>query len=77
VEVGFPLPPKHGSWLTMAAIECAVVATQCLDRRLGHQETVRRAITAWETRRKAAKAIVDWRFTTSKARRKLKHIHSL
>jgi len=69
--------PKHGSWLNMAEIEFAVVSTQCLDRRLGDQETVRRAIAAWQTRRNAEKATVDWRFTTAKARRKLKHIYPL
>jgi hypothetical protein len=76
-KLDFHYTPKHGSWLNMAEIEFAVVATQCLDRRLGHQEAVRRAITAWETRRNAAKATVDWRFTTTKARRKLKHIYPL
>jgi hypothetical protein len=63
--------PKHGRWLTMADIEFAVVSTQWLDRRLGDQETVRRAIAAWQTRRNAEKAAVDWRCTTAKARRKL------
>jgi hypothetical protein len=69
--------PKHGSWLNMAAIEFAVVVTQCLDRRLGTQETVRREIAAWDARRNAAKVTVDWRFTTAKARRKLKHVYPL
>jgi hypothetical protein len=76
-KLDFHYTPKHGSWLNMAEIEFAVVSTQCLDRRLGDQETVRRAIAAWEARRNAAKAIVDWRFTTAKARRKLKHIYPL
>jgi hypothetical protein len=67
--------PTHGSWLNMAELECAVVSTQCLNRRLGDQETVRRAVAAWETQRHAAKATVEWRFTTAKARRKLKHIY--
>jgi hypothetical protein len=54
----------------MAEMAFAVVSTQCLDRRLGDQETVRRAIAAWQTRRNAEKAAVDWRFTTAKARGK-------
>ncbi len=73
----FHYTPKHGSWLHMAAIEFAVVSTQCLDRRLGAQETVRRAVAAWERARNAQKATVDWRFTTAKARRTLKHIYPL
>jgi DDE superfamily endonuclease len=76
-KLDFHYTPKHGSWLNMAEIEFAVVSTQCLDRRLGNQETVRRAVAAWETRRNAAKATVEWRFTTAKARRKLKHIYPL
>jgi hypothetical protein len=76
-KLDFHSTPTHGSGRNRAEIEFAVVATQCLDRRLGHQETVRRAITAWETRRHAAKAIVDWRFTTTQARRQLKHIYPL
>jgi hypothetical protein len=76
-KLDFHYTPKHGSWLNMAEIEFAVVSTQCLDRRLGNQETVRRASAAWERSRNAQKAIVDWRFTTAKARRKLKHIYPL
>jgi hypothetical protein len=76
-KLDFHYTPKHGSWLNMAEIEFAVVSTQCLNRRLGDQETVRRAVAAWETQRNAAKATVEWRFTTAKARRKLKHIYPL
>ena len=76
-KLDFHYTPKHGSWLNMAEIEFAVVSTQCLGRRLEDQETVRRAVAAWETQRNAVKATVDWRFTTAKARRKLKHIYPL
>ena len=67
--------PKHGRWLTRAAIECAVGSTPGLDRRLGNQALVRHAVAAWETQRNAAKATVDWRCTTAKARRKLTHLY--
>jgi len=76
-KLDFHYTPTHGSWLNMAEIEFAVVSTPCLGRRLGDQETVRRAVAAWETQRNAAKAPVDWRFTTAKARRKLRHIYPL
>jgi hypothetical protein len=76
-QLDFHYTPKHGSWLNRAAVEFAVVSTQCLDRRLGNQETVRRAVAAWETQRNAAKATVEWRFTTAQARHKLKHIYPL
>jgi DDE superfamily endonuclease len=76
-KLDFHYTPKHGSWLNMAESEFAVIATQCLDRRLGNQEMVRREIAAWEARRNVAKATVEWRFTTTKARRKLRHIYPL
>jgi DDE superfamily endonuclease len=76
-KLDFHDTPKHGSWLNMAAIEFAVVSTQCLGQRLGDQATVRHVVAAWETQRNAAKATVDWRFTTAKARRKLRHIYPL
>jgi DDE superfamily endonuclease len=76
-KLDFHYTPKHGSWLNMAEIELAVLSTQCLDQRLGDPATVRRAIAAWETRRNAAKATVNWQFTTAKARRKLKRLYPL
>jgi hypothetical protein len=66
--------PRHGSWLNMAEIELAVLAGQCLDRRLADQVTLQREITAWEATRNAARHGVDWRFTTEDARIKLKHL---
>ena len=69
--------PKHGSWLNMAEIEFAVVSSQCLDRRLADPARVRRTIAAWARCRNAAKATLEWCFTTAKARRKLKHIYPL
>src|SRR5260370_22811875 len=43
--------PKHGSWLNTAEIELAALSGQCLDRRIGEEETLRQAITAWEAER--------------------------
>jgi hypothetical protein len=76
-KLDFHYTPKHGSWLNQAEIEFAVVSTQCLDRRLRNPEMVHRTIAAWEAGRNALKATVDWRFTTAKARRKLKQIYPL
>jgi hypothetical protein len=67
--------PKHGSWLKMAEIEFAALSPQCLDRRLPDQATVRRRIGAWEAHRHADNATINWRFTTAKARRKLKRLY--
>jgi hypothetical protein len=67
--------PKHGSWLNMAEIELAVLAEQCLDRRLADQATLEREIVAWQSARNASGRGVDWRFTTADARIKLKHLY--
>jgi hypothetical protein len=76
-KLDFQYTPKPGSWLNMAEIELAVLASQCLDRRLSDQTTVRYTIAAWETDRNAAKAKVNWQFTTAKARRKLQRLYPL
>jgi DDE superfamily endonuclease len=76
-KLDFRYTPKHGSWLNMAEIELAVLSSQCLDRRLGDPATVRHTIATWETDRNAAKATVNWQFTTAKARRKLKRLYPL
>jgi len=67
--------PKHGSWLNMAEIELSVLAEQCLDRRLADRATLEREVAAWETARNTAGRRVDWRFTTTDARIKLKHLY--
>jgi DDE superfamily endonuclease len=67
--------PKHGSWLNMAEIELAVLAGQCLDRRLADRATLEREVAAWQATRNASGRGVDWRFTTQDARIKLKHLY--
>lgn len=62
--------PKHGSWLNVAECELAVLATQCLDRRLPDLPTVAREVAAWEARRNRERPTVKWHFTTAQARRK-------
>jgi hypothetical protein len=62
--------PKHGSWLNMVEIELSVRADQCLDRRLPDLATVAAEVAAWEADRNAARATIDWRFTTAQARTK-------
>ena len=60
--------PAHASWLNMIEIEFSALARQCLSRRLGDTDTLRREIAAWETARNAAQVKVDWRFTPQEAR---------
>ncbi len=67
--------PKHGSWLNQMEIEWSVLGRQCLDRRLGEIETVRREVAAWQEARNAAQATVDWRFGVREARVKLARLY--
>jgi DDE superfamily endonuclease len=67
--------PKHGSWLNMAEIELAVLANQCLDRRLADRATLQREVATWQAARNDAGPGVNWRFTTEDARIKLRHLY--
>jgi DDE superfamily endonuclease len=67
--------PKHGSWLHMAEIELAMLAGQCLDRRLADRATLEREVAAWQAARNRAGRGVNWRFTTEDARIKLQHLY--
>jgi hypothetical protein len=67
--------PKHGSWLNMAEIELSVFARQCLNRRIPDQDTLQSEAAALEAERNRTAATVDWRFTTTDARIKLKKLY--
>ena len=67
--------PKHGSWLDMAETELSVLSRQCLNRRIPDIQTLTREVRAWEQQRNKAKCRIDWRFTTSDARIKLKRLY--
>jgi len=71
----FVYTPKHGSWLNMAEIELSVLARQCLDRRIPDMTTLRSEVAAWQIERNANTVRVDWQFTTSDARTKLKRLY--
>ena len=71
----FHYTPKHGSWLNRAEIELSVLSRQCPDRRIGEAGFLRREIEAWQQRRKAASKTIDWQFTASDARIKLKRLY--
>ena len=62
--------PKHASWLNM--VEIGVLRSQCLDRRIDDKAALVAEIAAWEERRNAEKAQINWMFTTEKARVKLR-----
>jgi transposase len=74
-KLEFHYTPRHGSWLNMVEVEFSILARQCLNRRLPDMESVRREVSAWAATRNATKAAVDWRFTTTDARRKLHRLY--
>jgi transposase len=67
--------PKHGSWLNMAEIELGVLTRQCLNRRIPDKEILSAEVAAWEHRRNNSEVKVNWRFTTTEARIKLKRLY--
>jgi hypothetical protein len=68
--------PKHGSWLDIAEVELSALASQCLGkRRISSLEALNKELTAWEVMRNTAQKGVDWHFTTTEARTKLKRLY--
>lgn len=68
--------PKHGSWLNIAEIELSVLDSQCLGRRIPDIHSLSTELSAWNIQRNnATKSSVDWQFTTSDARIKLKRLY--
>ena len=52
----FHYVPKHASWLNMVEIEIGVLMSQCLDRRIGDWDKLRREVVHWQTQRNRQKA---------------------
>ena len=71
----FVFTPKHGSWLDMAEIELNVLNNQCLGRRIDSIDKVRDEVEAWEKSRNGLDKKINWQFTTTKARIKLKRLY--
>ncbi|GHV97577.1 IS630 family transposase [Lactobacillus nasalidis] len=67
--------PKHGSWLDIAEIELNMMTRQCLSRRIPDIETLRKELSAWESKRNNSYALVNWQFRTSDARIKLASLY--
>jgi len=74
-RIEFHYTPKHGSWLNVAEIELSALASQCLDRRIPTLELLTQEINAWQAHRNNRPTPIDWQFTTSEARIKLKRLY--
>ncbi len=67
--------PKHGSWLNIAEIELSALTRQCLDRRIDDLDVLNTQLTAWQQATNADQRQVQWHFTTSDARTRLRHLY--
>ena len=59
----------------MAECEFAVLATQCLDRRIPDVESLSQEIGAWQAKRNQHQTKINWQFGTDLARVKLKRLY--
>ncbi|MCX6317596.1 MAG: IS630 family transposase [Bacteroidetes bacterium] len=71
----FVYTPKHGSWLNMAEIELHVLNGQCLNRHLPTIEKIKEEVMAWTNCRNNKISKINWQFTNSEARIKLKKLY--
>ena len=67
--------PRHGSWLNIAEIELSALTRQCLDRRIDDLDVLNTELAAWQNATNAAQRQVNWHFTTSDARTRLRHLY--
>ena len=67
--------PKHGSWLNIAEIELSRLTRQCLDRRIDDLEVLNTELAAWQHATNDDQRQVDWQFTATDARIKLRHLY--
>ena len=71
----FVYTPKHGSWLNMAEIELGVMGRQCLNRRIDKIKKIKKEVKAWKQNRNKQKCKINWQFTTTDSRVKLKRLY--
>ena len=70
--------PKHGSWLDIAELELSALTIQCLaDRRIPSIAVLNEELAAWHSDRNLSQKGVDWQFSASDARTKLKHLYPI
>jgi hypothetical protein len=74
-KLDFHFTPKHGSWLNMAEIEISILSRQCLKQRVDSLETLEELTSAWQQRRNAQQAKINWCFDVSRARTKLARLY--
>ena len=76
-KLEFHYTPKHASWLNQVEIEFSVRSRQCLDRRIPSKEQLSEQITIWKDQCNAQKATVNWHFSSTDARIKLRSLYPI
>ncbi len=71
----FHYTPKHASWLNMVEIELSVLNRQCLKQRISTAQRLQEEVNAWASHRNEHCKTVDWHFTTTDARIRLKRLY--
>jgi len=71
----FVFTPKHGSWLNMAEIELHVLNGQCLNKHISSMTTIKQEVEAWQSNRNNKNSKINWQFTNTEARVKLKRLY--
>ncbi|WP_206050658.1 hypothetical protein [Nocardioides speluncae] len=56
-------------------IELSALTRQCLDRRIDDLDDLNTELAAWQNATNADQRQVDWHFTTSDARTRLRHLY--
>jgi hypothetical protein len=59
----------------MAEIALSIVQRQCLQRRIADEDALTREVATWERRRNKTKETIDWCFSITDAREKLKQLY--
>jgi DDE superfamily endonuclease len=70
-KIEFHYTPKHGSWLNMAEIEINIMDRECLNRRIGQKNILKKEIASWAKQRNKERKKITWTFTKKKADKKL------
>ncbi|MHB1010540.1 MAG: hypothetical protein ACYC1E_15205 [Propionibacteriaceae bacterium] len=65
-------PGSDTSWLNIAEIELSALIRQCLDRRIDDIDILNAELAAWQSATNADQRQVQWQFTTSDARTRLR-----
>jgi len=67
--------PRHGSWLNMAEIELRILNSQCLNRHIATIDEMVQEVKAWQEHSNNKKRTINWQFTNTDARIKLKRLY--